>query len=102
MEKLPEYFKRKWVDALRSREYTQGRYQLYDEAFNGYCCLGVLGAVRGFTQSEMKGKSNPDIGDIYPKVCDGLEEGFWKALIHMNDSGGKSFSEIADYIEQNL
>jgi len=32
--------KQKWVEALRSGEYSQGRLQLYDGT--NYCCLGVL------------------------------------------------------------
>ena len=33
--------KRKWVTALRSGKYKQGRWHLRDEG-GGYCCLGVL------------------------------------------------------------
>ena len=32
--------KQKWVDALRSGKYTQGKYRLYSGS--GFCCLGVL------------------------------------------------------------
>ena len=32
--------KKKWVDALRSGEYAQGRSSLRDH--DEYCCLGVL------------------------------------------------------------
>lgn len=36
--------KAQWVNALRSGEYEQGKYQLHyqDGAINEYCCLGVL------------------------------------------------------------
>ena len=32
--------KQKWVEALRSGEYSQGKFKLYDGI--NYCCLGVL------------------------------------------------------------
>lgn len=34
-----------WVEALRSGEYQQTRFQLHDS--NGYCCLGVAEDVAG-------------------------------------------------------
>ena len=37
---MREYVKNKWVEALRSGKYKQGRGQLNSE--NRYCCLGVL------------------------------------------------------------
>ena len=37
---MHEYVKNKWVEALRSGKYKQGRGKLNSE--NGYCCLGVL------------------------------------------------------------
>lgn len=34
--------KTKWLDALRSGEYKQGKNVLHDEATDTFCCLGVL------------------------------------------------------------
>lgn len=34
--------KNKWIEALRSGEFKQWHGSLYDENFDGYCCLGVL------------------------------------------------------------
>lgn len=33
---------KEWSDALLSGEYAQGRYRLFNEEENGYCCWGVL------------------------------------------------------------
>ena len=40
--KLKPDIKQRWVEALRSKKYKQGRERLLDEDDN-YCCLGVLG-----------------------------------------------------------
>lgn len=109
MEKLPEEFKKKWLEALRSGEYKQGKDHL---------CLGVAGAICGLSKDEMDGldilslidsgyarkvtvsKKATSLG--YPEIL--LATGFEctaNNIADMNDEG-KSFSEIADYIEQNL
>ncbi len=80
--------KRKWVTALRSGEYTQLRHGFHYEG--KHCCLAVLGAC---------------VSEKVPFPDDamlGLGERERTMLIRMNDEGGKSFAEIADYIEQNL
>lgn len=103
--------KKKWVDALRSGEYKQGKIGLYNYESDAYCCLGVLCELAGFEKLPKEdvyavynvggvvssvGLSAPFIDRIeFPPH----EEG---RLISMNDSKGKSFSEIADYIESNL
>lgn len=97
MQKLPTEFKEKWVAALRSGEFKQGRGALYK---NGkYCCLGVADKIEGY---------EPDARDSIlkhhenvPEIIRGDTE-LTARLATMNDEGGKSFSEIADYIEQNL
>lgn len=42
--KMPAAIATLWLAALRSGEYTQGRYCLRDTS-GGYCCLGVLEQV---------------------------------------------------------
>lgn len=108
-QKLDPEFKAKWVAALRSGKYKQGQNYLMLDHSTGplYCCLGVAGNLcgvklkgraflisEGFTTEELEqipslltGSVNTN-KNIYP-------------LIRMNDDG-KSFSEIADYIEANL
>lgn len=58
--KLP--FKKKWMNALFSGEYTQVRNRLRDfiqETSNyGYCCLGVLSKVQGrLTEAGLDGEN---------------------------------------------
>ena len=108
---------KKWVKALRSGEYHQGKGQLVDNQDN-FCCLGVLcniapGDVRGnWSQDdcgccwymygedrvlpkkimEWAGMSHDD-GSMYmddTNIC----------LMELNDYGA-SFDEIADIIEHN-
>jgi hypothetical protein len=116
--KLPEEFKRKWIDALRSGEYKQG-FGTLCETINGksfYCCLGVAGVVAGLNPSDMHNKAEfggakfvyglmPPPG--FPEVLiSDLNKTLTSRLINMNDGNAElkshSFSEIADYIEQNL
>lgn len=97
----------KWVEALRSGKFPQGRGNL----FNGrrYCCLGVYAITIGCSKAHIRPHSNlhgvlgvdlsvfntPTLrGEI---VCDDLAQ--------MNDGtgdGGRTFNEIADWIEQNI
>lgn len=83
---LSQEMKKKWVTALRSGDYPQGRLML--RPTNGYCCLAVL--------QEVSGKSFTAFN---------LHEHCAK-LINMNDGtqGERehSFEEIADYIEAKL
>lgn len=101
--KLPPEFKKKWIDALRSGEYKQGKCSLY--ADGAYCCLGVAGILNGLSHKEMLNKSNAG-DEIYTKVTPiRLDENTMNTLIGMNDGTDeeqKSFNEIADYIQENL
>lgn len=108
-----------WIAALRSGEYSQTQRTLHrvvagtiagaDPVFPaGYCCLGVLANIIDPTAWD----ANQTCW-VYP---DGGKPILWDAelpnsilpqvtqhhLIDLNDSDGKSFTEIADYIEANL
>lgn len=103
--------KTKWVEALRSGKYKQGRDALCTakNAENFYCCLGVLCDVvdpNGWNNAIDTGilahknqLSVPDY-EIYQKA--NLRATNGTALVIMNDDYGESFIEIADYIEKNL
>lgn len=52
--------KQKWVDALRSGEYQQGRHQLRND--DSYCCLGVL--------CDLFAENNPEQGKWYQNQVD--------------------------------
>lgn len=113
--------KKKWVDALRSGEYTQGR----DALKNGdgqYCCLGVLcdiAAKEGVVQEKLltygerskyyyDGASALLPGSVikwagldYPAVSVVYnDKPVW--LNALNDEKGLTFDEIADLIEEQL
>jgi hypothetical protein len=96
--------KSKWVEALRSGNYEQGRGLLRAE--DQYCCLGVLCEVAGIecTLSEsdgvyaFDGESQLPRDDTYNAL--GLSSKIGENLAYKNDYG-RSFSEIADYIEQS-
>lgn len=101
-KKLPEDFKAKWVAALRSGEYKQGKYLLHDEG--RFCCLGVACRVAGL-DINLIGYSKYTNSMPYrsmPSFFRYADPGSpaW-GLAKMNDNG-KTFSEIADYIEANL
>lgn len=111
MEKLPEDFKQKWIAALRSGEYKQGQYSLLDEQ-DRMCCLGLAGILCGADKNYIRGKAYFDSDqnhaetrvlppDGYPEILDPSKFPTYSTLAQMNDHG-KSFSEIADYIEANL
>lgn len=87
--------KRVWQEALRSGEYEQGRGQLRDE--DKFCCLGVLLEVSWHGDWEWADDYLPTEAGVAFDVPYGDQEG----LANMND-GGRTFDEIADWIEANL
>ncbi|MDO9068607.1 MAG: hypothetical protein Q7W05_09135 [Deltaproteobacteria bacterium] len=82
--------KKKWVAALRSGEYRQGKHMLLDSNTNSYCCLGVLCVAAG---------KEPDSEEYawLDRVT-----GDYGLLVKLNDDEDMPFPEIADYIEANL
>lgn len=101
MKMNPE-IKQKWVEALRSGRYKQEKGALLVQASGGagYCCMGVL--------CEIVDGLPPFKGQVFPtettwKTCGGLElMGLENTLSLMNDQEGKTFPEIAQWIEENL
>lgn len=96
-----------WIRALRSGEYTQGVCALRS-ADNAYCCLGVLCDIRdaslwrplqrlGWTYLGYDGILTSSVLAEY-----GLTIESQRTLTRMNDGDGKSFAEIADYIESTI
>jgi hypothetical protein len=86
--------KAKWVDALRSGEFTQQTLEI--GAQKHLCCIGVCGVVAGIQQA-----SN-DWGSYAVSKLIGLTDEERDTLFKMNDTDQRSFAEIADYIEANL
>lgn len=112
-----------WVEALRSGKYQQTKSMLYDG--DGFCCLGVACDISKLGDWELADESDVDVG-AHNYVCEmdvdavglpddvrdwlGLKNSSGQHLINggkdyetlpnINDHEGKSFSEIADLIEQ--
>ncbi len=83
--------KAKWLEALRSGRYKQGRKYLRDKN-NQFCCLGVLCDVGA-------------PGQWYSFSCGsdfGISRGHSDMIIMMNDTYGLSFEKMADWIEENI
>ncbi len=115
---------KKWIKALRSGKYRQGRYALRNSN-NQYCCLGVVCDLWSKETKESWGVLNPDGNytiknedqvlpiEVYkwlgfkednPSV-DILDKDRWeqrRTLTEWNDIDKLSFKEIADLIETNL
>lgn len=118
--KLDPELKSKWLKALRSGKYMQGRGRLCSpyRGISAYCCLGVLADVidpKGwesflvYNSWKYMTASLSLSSDIDKNTYNVLEQASSNSLntvedhlLSMNDVQGKSFSEIADWIEQNL
>lgn len=120
MEKMNQDIKKKWVAALRSGEYKQGRNSLKNHE-GEYCCLGVLCdlAVReGLKVEEKFHPSNrqysfdgdfgflplsvrqwAQLSESSPTLTSGEDK---EKLDCLNDLYRLTFNEIADLIEEQL
>lgn len=117
--------KEKWVAALRSGKYEQGRHSLHGER-NSYCCLGVLCDISGLGKWGELVNNRPymvdndhDSSDLLRAVAEwaGLGDGPYVSIpdvkvdvgefdgrVHVaayNDQGA-TFGQIADAIEAQL
>lgn len=106
--------KAKWVAALRSGAFVQANTQLKKVAGGKitYCCLGVLCELADIQLRPIGNDHNNEYyrtwetTDSYlgPKALAavGLTPDEQRHLAKLNDSQGKTFAQIADYIEANL
>ncbi len=107
--------RKKWVEALRSGKYEQGKYILAKENLSGtysFCCLGVAAHILGEPEDLLSAYSTlrdlPDIMDAYGLIDDAGAcyvkntegEGYDGCLAELNDDGF-TFEEIADIIESD-
>jgi hypothetical protein len=102
--------KQKWVEALRSKKYKQGKSALRSTD-NEFCCLGVLCDV--IDPNVWRNPENTKWTSNYEYLmctrllpysiaqCQNLPQTQLEKLMNMNDDG-KPFTEIADYIEVNV
>lgn len=106
-QKLDPEFKAKWIAALRSGEYKQGKDEMLNES-GEMCCLAVAAHVCGVSKDNIRGHKYPSgllpadrfKMPLFFQNCR-PDDGPWRLAV-MNDIENKSFSEIADYIEKNL
>jgi hypothetical protein len=97
----------RWLEALRSGRYEQGKHRLHDYDKDGgdlYCSLGVLADVIDPNGWEMYreriGKNWKGSGAGLPS--DVLDRNLQKTIITLNDSTGRTFCQIADSIEHTF
>lgn len=101
---MTKTMKKKWIAALRSGKYKQGKEKLYVKG--SYCCLGVLCRINGLTPAQiikikdMSGNINSLLSDYLLKKY-GLTSLKQHILANMNDKN-MGFAHIAGYIENNL
>jgi len=114
---MNKQIKVKWLKALRSNEYVQGKYALCrTNSVDKFCCLGVLCEVRAETDKKLgwqvTNHKNDDPNDlVFLGDAQVLSRSMlqWASLTgeeqdnlaRMNDSG-QSFSKIANFIEETL
>jgi hypothetical protein len=91
---------KRWVAALRSGEYQQCTGALTTTKDGpgtpiiGYCCLGVLQAIEPSIEPDSGKLDSHDMRRVIGGHIDQY------TLVAMNDPMGKTFPEIADYIEK--
>jgi hypothetical protein len=114
---MKKKWKDKWIKALLSGKYVQGKRELCTEGkeYDKFCCLGVLCDIAGpdrwgISKFETSGGGSevywgvPATSDLPPSflLLDvGLKFQEAETLARMNDDGNK-FKTIAKYIEKNL
>ena len=98
-------FKEKWLKGLRSGEYKQGKGQLRTKD-GKYCCLGVAAVVNGMQMDRCGEGLLDEKGHFrgYNPIAKIIGDDNVGTLYQMNDSmtDGKTFEEIADWIEKNI
>jgi hypothetical protein len=114
--KLEPEFKKTWIAALRSTAYVQAQGKLYagstPEGQHKMCCLGVAEHLCGTQIEDFGNEGMPQMLDEPKSPINVLRQDVpdsWPVkystvalyLAQMNDRG-KTFEEIAQFIEENL
>lgn len=89
----------KWVEALRSGEYKQGKDQL--RGGDRFCCLGVACEVSGLPYNPEDGALGDEVRDWLGLVdmWGVLTGGTGETLTNLNDNLDYTFDQIATLIE---
>ncbi len=105
--RLKKKLKARWLLALRGGEYLHGSHRLRNLESNRYCCLGVLCQEMGRLDDggayRHKGKGKGSTSLIMERGIHAVLP--WRVqtkLINMNDIQGRSFEEIASWINRYL
>lgn len=102
---------RRWVDALESGEYKQGKETLVRKTNKGleFCCLGVAYKVcrpkkKFMTSTAMLSYVDPILADKLGlnKRDESTSMRFESLLADFNDIHGRSFKWIAKWIRKNM
>jgi len=104
-----------WLEALESGEYVQGQERLVNLDNDTYCCLGVAAKVMGELDEYgyVHGEPDCDCGEctgasietaLTAKQEDmlGISDGEAEAFVHMNDTHGFTFVQIAEVIRDSI
>jgi hypothetical protein len=100
--KLSASLKARWVKALRSGKFKQVKGTLkneLDDGTVGYCCLGVLCAISKPVRAKVDDWENNTLLDDRETFDVVLPAEVQNYLAEKNDTG-KSFKQIASYIER--
>lgn len=108
----------KWITALRSGEYEQGKYLLHNLNNNTFCCLGILcelalqDGVDITVIDTLAGANSYDgckfVLPLSVQNWSGMRsvDGTAKSQIYLSLSGlndaGTTFEEVAEIIERNM
>lgn len=80
--------KRRWVSALRSGRYKQGRGVLWNPSDNTFCCLGVLCEIAredGIVERDPSGAGYGNPGaDVFTLSIPPIEVAEWAGLMESN------------------
>ena len=102
---MDKHWKTKWVKALKSGEYAQGKGCLKD--MDTYCCLGVLCEIHTdvrHADGSYIYEEEKEVSNLMPSFL--LELGITNVhhsrLINLNDGEQANFHQIADYIEKKM
>lgn len=93
--------KARWVAALRSGKYKQGRGSL-QTGEGEFCCLGVLCEISPAVKHRVKAAGQEATLGVVGYTYAGLSREQEDILTSMNDEGSKTFLGIATWIERHL
>lgn len=84
----------RWVHALESGDYKQGRSNMYKRSEDVYCCLGVLSKINGKKEDEIENRAYP----YEFEFCGCGDHSPLTAFATLNDKHKLTFDQIAQVI----